>query len=209
MPFDFKKEYKEFYAPKAEPSVVDVPEANFVAVRGTGDPNDENGEFVQAFPALYTIAYMIKMSKMTGPAIPGYFDFVVPPVETLWTLEDASEEALKQKHLFKFVLLIRLPDFVTREVFDATLAQAVAKKKDVDFSKVEFLTYAEGRCVQALHVGPYDDTKETVVAMRACADAEGCVFADERNRHEIYLSDPKKTAPEKLKTILRIKINEK
>ena len=204
MAFDYKKEYKEFYMPKNKPGIVEVPTMNYIAVRGEGDPNAENSEYKESIGLLYGIAFTIKMSKKGDYRIDGYFDFVVPPLEGLWWQEDTDDIDYTHKENFKFISMIRLPDFVTREDFGWAIEEATRKKK-IDFSKVEFLTYDEGLCVQCMHIGSYDDEPATIKLMHEYAAAEGYELdiTDKRLHHEIYLSDARKVAPEKLKTVIR------
>lgn len=204
MAFDYKKEYKEFYMPKNKPGIVEVPTMNYIAVRGEGDPNAENSEYKESIGLLYGIAFTIKMSKKGDYRIDGYFDFVVPPLEGLWWQEDTDDIDYTHKENFNFISMIRLPDFVTREDFNWAIEEATRKKK-IDFSKVEFLTYDEGLCVQCMHIGSYDDEPATIKLMHEYAAAEGYELdiTDKRLHHEIYLSDARKVAPEKLKTVIR------
>ncbi len=204
MAFDYKKEYKEFYMPKNKPGIVEVPTMNYIAVRGEGDPNAENSEYKESIGLLYGIAFTIKMSKKGDYRIDGYFDFVVPPLEGLWWQEDTDDIDYTHKENFKFISMIRLPDFVTREDFGWAIEEATRKKK-IDFSKAEFLTYNEGLCVQCMHIGSYDDEPATIKLMHEYAAAEGYELdiTDKRLHHEIYLSDARKVAPEKLKTVIR------
>lgn len=204
MAFDFKKEYKEFYLPKAKPALVTVPPMNYLAVRGKGDPNEENGAYQKAIGLLYGVAYTIKMSKKGDHRIEGYFDFVVPPLEGFWQQEGTATIDYAHKENFEWVSVIRLPDFVTKADFDWAVREATIKKKQ-DFSTVEFLTIEEGLCVQCMHTGPYDNEPETVAAMDAFLAENGYAtdITDTRWHHEIYLSDVRKTAPEKLKTVIR------
>ena len=203
MAFDFKKEYKEFYLPPVTPTLVDVPPANYIAVRGIGNPNDEGSEYKDSIGLLYGIAFTIKMSKKDGRQIEGYFDYVVPPLEGLWWSEN-GEVNYAHKEAFQFISMIRLPEFVSRADFDWAVAEATRKKK-TDFSKVEFFHYEEGRCVQCMHIGPFDSEPITIGKMKAFAEQQGLSIAmdDVRRHHEIYLSDPRKTAAEKLKTVIR------
>lgn len=166
MAFDFKKEYKEFYLPKTKPALITVPPMNYLAVRGKGDPNEENGAYQQAIGLLYGVAYTIKMSKKGDHRIEGYFDYVVPPLEGFWQQEGADAIDYAHKERFVWVSVIRLPDFVTKADFDWAVREATIKKKQ-DFSTVEFLTVEEGLCVQCMHIGPYDKEPETVAAMDA------------------------------------------
>ncbi|MCH5195534.1 MAG: GyrI-like domain-containing protein [Oscillospiraceae bacterium] len=207
MAFDFKKEYKEFYLPKNKPAIIDVPEMNYIAVRGKGDPNAEGSEYKASIGLLYGIAFTIKMSKMGNHKIDGYFDFVVPPLEGFWKQEGCDGIDFSQKDKFEFISVIRLPDFVTKSEFDWAVSEAEMKKK-TDFSKVEFLTVDEGLCVQCMHVGSYDNEPRTIALMEEFLDKEGYAvdMNDVRLHHEIYLSDPRRTAPEKLKTVIRIPI---
>ena len=210
MAFDFKKEYKEFYMPKNKPGIVSVPGMNYIAVRGQGDPNAEGGEYKQAIELLYGIAYTIKMSKKGDRQMEGYFDFVVPPLEGFWWKEGIDGVDYAHKENFRWISVIRLPDFVTREDFDWAVKEA-EKKKKTDFSKAEFWTYDEGLCVQCMHIGPYDDEPATVELMHAFMEEQGYVLdiTDQRLHHEIYLSDARKVAPEKLKTVIRHPIRKK
>lgn len=204
MPFDFKKEYKEFYMPPRKPGIVKIPKMNYIAVCGKGDPNSENGEYKNSIGMLYAVAFTIKMSKMGSHKIDGYFDYVVPPLEGFWWQEGVDGIDYSHKEAFNFISVIRLPDFVTKEEFDWVIAEAERKKK-IDLSKVEFFTYDEGECVQCMHVGPYDDEPATIDAMHEYAAQNGYVtdISPTRMHHEIYLSDPRKCAPEKLKTVVR------
>lgn len=205
MAFDYKKDYKEFYAPPRKPTIVDVPPMNYIAVRGSGDPNAEDGEYKQSVGLLYAIAFTIKMSKKGDHRIEGYFDYVVPPLEGFWWQDGATGEIdYARKEDLNFVSCIRLPDFVTREDFEWAIAEATAKKKQ-NFSKVEFLPMNEGLCVQCMHTGPYDSEPETIAKMHDFAKSQGYApdFSDTRLHHEIYLSDPRRCAPEKLKTVIR------
>ena len=204
MAFDFKKEYKEFYMPPKKPSIVTVPKMNYIAVRGQGDPNPEESEYKRAIGLLYGIAFTIKMSKMGSHKIDGYFDYVVPPLEGFWWQEGVIGVDYSRKDDFNWISVIRLPDFVTREEFDWAVSEAAVKKK-TDFSKVEFFVYDEGLCVQCMHNGPYDDEPATVSLMHRYMEKQGYVLdiTDKRLHHEIYLSDARKTAPEKMKTVIR------
>ena len=210
MVFDFKKEYKELYKPKDKPSIINVEKTNFIAVRGVGDPNAENSEYKQSISLLYPIAYAIKMSKKGDYKIDGYFDFVVPPLEGFWWQEGIKGVDYANKDSFNFISLIRMPDFVTKEVFEWAIEETTRKKKE-DFSKVEFFTYDEGLCVQCIHIGPYNDEPITVEAMHEYMIEQGYELdiTDERFHHEVYISDVRKTSPEKLKTVLRHPIKKK
>ena len=210
MAFDYKKEYKEFYMPKGRPSIVTVPKVNYIAVRGRGDPNKEDGEYKAAIELLYAVAYTIKMSKKGDRQIEGYFDYVVPPLEGFWWQDGVDGVDYTHKEAFNWISVIHLPDFVTEEDF-RWAADEAAKKKKQDFSKAEFLTVEEGLCVQCMHIGPYDDEPATVSRMHEFMEQQGYVLdiTDKRLHHEIYLSDARKTAPEKLKTVIRHPIKKK
>ena len=204
MAFDFKKEYKEFYMPKNKPGIVMVPSMNYIAVRGQGDPNQEDGEYKQSIGVLYGIAFTIKMSKLGDHRIEGYFDYVVPPLEGFWWQDGVQGIDYAHKEAFQWISVIRLPDFVTADDFAWAVKEATRKKK-TDFSKAEFLTYDEGLCVQCLHTGPYETEPATVALMHEFADGQGYVpdITTERLHHEIYLSDARKVIPEKRKTVIR------
>ncbi len=204
MAFDYKKEYKEFYMPKNVPTIVEIPPMNFIAVRGKGNPNDENGNYKKAIGLLYAIAFTIKMSKKGNHKIDGYFDYVVPPLEGFWWQEGNTEIDYSRKEEFCWISLIRLPDFVTKEDFDWAISETENKKK-TDFSKVEFITYDEGLCVQYMHIGSYDDEPETIKLMNEFIAKNGYALDinDERYHHEIYLSDARRVASEKLRTVIR------
>ena len=204
MPFDFKKEYKEFYLPKAQPGIVRVPPMNYLAVRGAGDPNEPNGAYQAALSLLYGVAFTIKMSKLGDRRIEGYFDYVVPPLEGFWFQGGIDGVDLSRKADFRWISVIRLPDFVAKNDFDWAVAEAARKKKQ-DFSAVEFLPVDEGLCVQIMHIGPYDDEPASVALMDAFLAENGYEsdFSPSRLHHEIYLSDARKVAPEKRKTVIR------
>ncbi len=204
MPFDYKKEYREFYMPPKTPTIVEVPAMNYLAVRGKGNPNDEDGEYKNSIGLLYGIAFTIKMSYKGSHKINGYFEYVVPPLEGFWWQNGVKGIDYGRKEDFNFISVIRLPDFVSKEDFDWAVREATKKKK-TDFSKVEFFHYEEGLCVQCLHLGSYDDEPATVEAMHQLAEREGYQLDinEERMHHEIYLSDPRKTDLAKLKTVVR------
>lgn len=204
MPFDYKKEYKEFYLPPKTPGIVTIPGMNFLAVRGQGDPNEEGGAYKQAIGMLYAVAFTIKMSKMGKRKPEGYFDYVVPPLEGLWWQDGIHGVDYTRKKDFQWISLIRLPEFVTKEAFKWAIQEATEKKQQ-DFSAVEFFSWEEGLCVQCMHIGPYDDEPTTVDAMKQYATAQGYAadFGENRFHHEIYLSDTRRCKPERLKTVIR------
>ena len=204
MAFDFKKEYKEFYLPQGKPEIVTVPAANYIAVHGTGDPNEEGSAYKSAVGVLYAVAYTIKMSKLGDHRIDGYYDFVVPPLEGFWQQDGVSGMDYGRKADFRWLSVIRVPDFVTAEDFRWAVETASEKKK-LDCSRAELRAIREGLCVQMMHIGAYDDEPASVAQMDAFLRENGYEndFTAERLHHEIYLSDPRKTAAEKRKTVIR------
>ena len=204
MAFDFKKEYKEFYMPNNKPEIVTVPPANYIAVRGQGDPNEEGGAYKQAIGVLYAVAYTLKMSYKTDYKIEGFFEYVVPPLEGFWWQDGIEGVDYTDKSTFHWISVIRLPEFVTRADFDWAVETATRKKK-MDCSAAEFLTIDEGLCVQIMHLGAFDDEPKTVAIMDDYLEANGYAndFSDTRLHHEIYMSDARKVAPEKWKTVIR------
>lgn len=205
MAFDFKKEYKEFYMPKNKPSIVTVPKANYIAVRGKGNPNEADGAYQKAIGVLYSVAYTLKMSYKTDYKIKGFFEYVVPPLEGFWW-QDGIDGSIDytNKSAFNWISVIRLPDFVTKKDF-AWAVETAAKKKKMDCSSAEFITVEEGLCVQIMHIGAYDDEPATVAIMDKFLAENGYEndFSEVRLHHEIYLSDAQKVSPEKLKTVIR------
>ena len=204
MPFDFKKEYKEFYLPPAKPVIVIVPKANYIAVRGKGDPNDEGGAYQQAIGILYAVAYTLKMSYKTDHRIKGFYDYVVPPLEGFWWQEGIDGVDYSDKSAFCWISVIRLPNFITQADFDWAVENA-SKKKKIDCSRAEFLTIDEGLCVQIMHIGPYDNEPASVALMDKFLAENGYEndMTASRLHHEIYLSDARKVAPENCKTVIR------
>ena len=210
MPFDFKKEYKEFYLPPAKPVIVTVPKANYIAVRGKGNPNDEGGAYQQAIGILYAVAYTLKMSYKTDHRIEGFYDYVVPPLEGFWWQEGVDGVNYSDKSTFCWISVIRLPDFITKADFDWAVKTATKKKK-TDCSSAEFLTIDEGLCVQIMHNGPYDNEPASVALMDQYLAENGYQndITATRLHHEIYLSDARKVAPENWKTVIRHPIKKK
>lgn len=204
MAFDFKKEYKEFYLPKGKPEIVNVPRMNYVAVRGKGNPNEEGGAYKEAIGVLYAVAYTLKMSYKTDYKIDGFFEYVVPPLEGFWWQDGRRGVDYSRKEDFNWISAIRLPDFITKENFDWAVETAGRKKK-LDCSAAEYLTVDEGLCVQVMHTGSYDDEPATIALMDSFLAQNGYEndFGENRLHHEIYLSDPRKTAVDKLKTVIR------
>ena len=203
MAFDFKKEYKEFYIPPRKSVLTEIPQMNFVAVRGKGDPNEEGGEYKRTMEVLYAVAYTLKMSYKGEYKIDGFFEYVVPPLEGFWW----QEGDLIVKSDLSWMSAIRLPDFVSRADFDWAVKEAERKKK-LNTSKAEFFTYNEGLCVQCMHIGSYDEEPKTISDMKTFARENGYEIdiSAERFHHEIYLSNPRKTEASKLKTVLRYPI---
>jgi len=210
MAFDYKKEYKEFYMPKNKPSIITIPKMNYLAVKGKGNPNDENGEYKKSIELLYTIAFTLKMSYKTSYKIKGYFEYVVPPLEGFWWQENNKSIDYTKKEDFNFISLIRLPDFITKNDFQWAIEDST-KKKQKDYSKVEFLEYDEGECVQCMHIGSYDNEPETLKLMHDYIESLNYEtdISNKRFHHEIYLSDPRRCNVYKLKTVLRIPIKSK
>ncbi len=210
MAFDYKKENKELYMPKKKPSIVEIQKMNYIAVKGKGNPNDENSEYKNSIGLLYAIAFTIKMSYKGSHKIDGYFEYVVPPLEGFWWQENTHGIDYNRKEDMNFISVIRLPDFVTEDDFRWAVDEATAKKKQ-DFSKVEFLTYDEGACVQCMHIGSYDNEPETVELMYKYMEENGYELdiTDSRLHHEIYLSDPRRCDESKLKTVIRHPIKKK
>ncbi len=204
MSFDYKKEYKEFYMPKREPEIVTVPPMNYIAVRGKGNPNEEDGAYKASIGLLYGIAFTIKMSKKGDHQIDGYFDYVVPPLEGFWWQPGVNGFDYTRKQDFHWISMIRLPDFVKKSDFDWAIVEA-SKKKKQDYSAVEFLHIDEGLCVQMMHIGSFDNEPASVRLMDEYLIENGYEndFSETRMHHEIYLSDARKVSPEKWKTVIR------
>ena len=210
MPFDFKKEYKELYLPKNKPHIVNVPKANYIAIRGQGNPNEEGGAYQRAISVLYAVAYTLKMSYKTDYKIDGFYEYVVPPLEGFWWQDGICGVDYSNKATFNWISVIRLPDFITKKDFDWAVKTASEKKK-IDCSSAEFLTVEEGLCVQIMHIGSFDDEPATVTLMDKYLAENGYEkdFSDTRLHHEIYLSDPRKSTPDKQKTVIRHPVKKK
>lgn len=204
MAFDFKKEYKEFYMPKNKPEIVTVPKANYIAVRGKGNPNEIDGAYQQAISILYAVAYTLKMSYKTEHKIEGFFEYVVPPLEGFWWQDNVDGIDYADKAAFNWISVIRLPEFITKKDFEWAVETASEKKK-LDCSSAEFLIVDEGLCVQIMHIGAFDDEPQTVALMDEYIAQNGYEndIIESRLHHEIYLSDARKVAPEKWKTVIR------
>ena len=204
MAYDYKTAYKELYLPAQKPSIIEIPNMKFIAVQGSGDPNEENGAYQKALQLLYGLAYTLKMSYKGNYKIEGFFEYIVPPLEGFWWQEDYHGVDYQKKELFQWISLIRLPDFISEGDFLWAKKTAALKKK-LDFSPVYFLEYKEGLCVQCMHIGAFDDEPATVETMEAYVKSQGYEedFSKNRHHHEIYLSDPRKCNPEKMKTVIR------
>lgn len=204
MAFDFKKEYKEFYMPKNKPEIITVPKANYIAVRGKGDPNEVGGAYQQAISVLYAVAYTLKMSYKTDHKIEGFFEYVVPPLEGFWWQDGKDGIDYTDKASFNWISVIRLPEFITQKDFEWAVETATKKKK-LDCSSAELMTIDEGLCIQIMHLGPFDDEPATIALMDEYLDKNGYVndITNTRLHHEIYLSDARRVVPEKWKTVIR------
>lgn len=204
MVFDFKKAYKEYYIPKNKPEIINIPKVNYIAVRGSGNPNENDGSYQKAINVLYSVSYTIKMSYKTDHKIDGFFEYIVPPLEGFWWQNGIDGVDYTDKSTFNWISVIRLPDFVTKADLDWAVKTATHKKK-LDCSSAEFFTVDEGMCVQIMHIGAYDDEPATVAIMDTFLEKNGYVndFSAVRLHHEIYLSDPRKVAQEKMKTVIR------
>lgn len=204
--FDYKKAYPEFYLPPKKPHLIEIPQMNFMAIRGEGDPNEAGGKYKIAIGKLYAAAYTIKMSRLSAGAPEGYFDYVMPPLESLWRMEGACGMDYARKWAFHWIAIIRLPEFVTPEVLASAVSEA-ENKKSIDLLELEYFSYSDGLCVQCLHLGPYDAEPETVSEMEGFAAGEGYVpDLGVRQHHEIYLSDARRCKPERLRTVIRIPV---
>jgi hypothetical protein len=201
---DYKKEYTDLYVPKAEPALIEIPEINFVAVEGKGNPNDTEGEYRNAIGLLYAIQYTIKMSKKGGHVPAGYFDYVVPPLEGFWR---AGQDTIEDKSTYVWKSIIRLPEFVNETIFTWACDEA-EKKKGLETGKAKYIKIKEGLCVQCMHLGSFDDEQRTIKLIDNYIEENRLVkdINEKRWHHEIYLSDPKKTEASKMKTVLRIPV---
>ena len=195
---DFKKTLKHLYQPsKAKASVVDVPEMDFLMIDGQGDPNTAPA-YQAAVEALYSVAYTIKFLLKEDPATD---DYVVPPLEGLWWVEDMTQFTMADKDAWSWTMMVMQPPWVTAEVVEQARAEAERKKDLPALPKIRFAPYHEGLSVQILYVGPYDQEEPTIRGLHAFAADQG--YALRGKHHEIYLSDPRRTAPERLKTVIR------
>lgn len=210
MAFDFKKEYKDLYMPKAIPVIIDVPEMNYISVCGSGNPNEPAGEYQKAIEMLYAVAYTLKMSYKTDYKIEGFFEYVVPPLEGLWWTDSKDSDDFTDKSAFQWIAMIRVPDFVDNEDVEWAKKE-VLRKKAIDCSQLRFMSIREGLCAQIMHIGPYNDEPTSLAAIESFLDSNDFVkdINEKRRHHEIYLSDPRKCSPDKMKTVLRLPIAKK
>ena len=203
---DYKKEFKDLYLPKTQPMEITVPAMTFIMVDGKGNPNDKDGEYQVAVELLYALSYTIKMNKKIRNEIEDYFDYVVPPLEGLWWLEDDDMDFSK-KNKYIWTSMIRQPEFVTKEIFDFACDELKKKKPHIDVSKV----FDEGLCVQCMHIGPFDQEHVTIekidkfILENNLINDIGSVYekGSVRGHHEIYLSDPRRVNKAKMKTVIR------
>ncbi|HIU32968.1 MAG TPA: GyrI-like domain-containing protein [Candidatus Pullichristensenella excrementigallinarum] len=209
MPFDYKRAYPEYYLPPKTPQILEIPPMNFLAVRGSGNPNEEGGDYRESIGLVYAVAYTLRMSARAGHGIEGFFNYVVPPLEGLWRQQGNTAIDLAHKESFQWISMIRLPEFVTERELEWAVREASQRKKRY-FSKVQWFSYSEGLCVQCLHVGPYDAEPATIAAMEAYALLQGCALdlSGIRQHHEIYLSDARRCKAENLKTVIRLPIRQ-
>lgn len=202
---DYKKTLKHLYLPPTRPEVIDVPPACYIMVDGTGDPQGK--AYQEAMSILYSLNYTIKMSRKSGTELEGYFDYVIPPLEGLWWSPGGKLD-LSQRDQWRWTSMIRQPEFVTPEVFAWAVQKCQVKKPEIDVSKARLEVFEEGTCVQMLHIGTYDQEVGSMAKLadfiksNHYRDCSGQV----RKHHEIYLSDPRKTVPERLKTVLRVPV---
>ena len=207
---DYKKEYKDLYMPKAKPCIIDVPAISFIMVDGKGEPN-EGAEYKAAVELVYALSYTIKMSKKGVNKPEGYFEYVVPPLEGLWWLDDDTYFDFSRKEKFCWTSMIRQPEFVTQVVFDWACKEIIRKKPELDVSKARLQIYNEGLCVQMMHIGSFDDELKSInqiedfVKENNYQNAISEMLPDGmiKRHHEIYNGDPRKTESSKMKTILR------
>ncbi|MDE6552111.1 MAG: GyrI-like domain-containing protein [Muribaculaceae bacterium] len=207
MAFDYKKEYKNLYMPKTTPVIVDVPEISYIAVSGRGNPNEADGEYQKAIGMLYPVAYTLKMSHKTDYRMEGFFEYVVPPLESLWWTENANMNDFTDKSAFNWIAMIRVPDFVKADDVEWAKREVI-KKKHIDCVPLRFFSLQEGLCAQIMHIGPYDTEPTSLAAIDRFIQSKSYLtdISKERRHHEIYLSDPRKCNPDKMKTVLRIPI---
>lgn len=207
MKYEWRKADKELYLPKAKPVVIDVGSFSFFMVSGEGNPNGQ--QFGKAVGALYSLSYAIKMMPKKDITPDGYYDYTVFPLEGVWDLKDDAKhlEYLDKESLI-YTIMIRQPDFVTDELAVTTIESVKIKKPNDVLDDVKFSSLSEGLCLQMLHVGSYDDEPESFSKMQKYCDENNLIRVSKVHR-EIYLSNPGKTVPEKMKTVLRFKVERK
>lgn len=204
---DFAKEQKDLYFPKTEPSIIDVPEMLFLMIDGEGAPDPVEGSskdvsaFQKAVGALYGLAYSIKMSEKKGLQPTGYFNFKVPPLEALWWMKSGQDFDMTKPDEWRWTMMLRVPEYVTKEVVLGFADELVKKKKNDIYKKVRLAPYKEGPSVQLMHIGPYATEGPNIKKMHEYAEVRG--YSQNGKHHEIYFGDPRKSAPDKLKTVLR------
>ncbi len=207
---DYKKLYKDLYAPGITPSLIDVPAMKFIIVEGKGNPNIPGGEYQQAVELLYALSYTLKMD-CKGSDQTGVSDYVVPPLEGLWWLEDQNDFDFTKKDQYCWISMIRQPDFISEEMFEAARKKVIKKKPTLDVTKARLELFREGLCVQCMHIGSFDEEAATVAKIDAYVEQTGKrnaigTLSSEGKRllhHEIYVSNPLKCKPSARKTILR------
>jgi hypothetical protein len=211
---DYKKKYKDLYQPKTTGMLINVAAIPFLMVDGKGNPNEEDGDYSKAMQLLYGITFTIKMSRKKAIVLKGYHDYVVPPLEGLWEMKGIKGVDYSRKEDFLWTSMLRLPEYVTKDVFAWACEEFHKKHPEADINSVRLEWYEEGLCAQILHKGSYDEEPATLKKLHGFIEENGyCVDIGSpaasgqlRKHHEIYLGDPRKCKPENLKTVLRIPI---
>ncbi|AYM01637.1 GyrI-like domain-containing protein [Levilactobacillus yiduensis] len=205
MKHEWRKAEKAWYLPKA-PTLLTLPAMNFITLTGTGDPNQP--DFGEHVAALYPVAYQLRMALKRGEIGEPYV-YTVYPLEGVWTTTDGSRGATLNKAALSYKIMLRQPDRLTERDFDRALAAVQAKKANPYLAKVTWETYAEGRVLQTVHHGPFDDEPATFAKLQTILTEQQLkvvpIMGDYWHR-EIYLTDPRRTAPEKAKTVLRYRV---
>lgn len=204
MKYEWKKQDKALYLPKTSPTLLEVPTMKFFTIKGTGNPNGE--AFTERVEALYKLSYTIRMMPKKGITPKGYFEYTVFPLEGYWDLDEEGRQLdhLDKNH-FVYTLMIRQPEFVTEALMNE--AKTIVQKKGAGelLAGISLEEINEGLCVQCMHIGSYDDEPQTFFTMEKFCKEKGLQRIEKQHR-EIYISDPRKTAPEKRKTVLRFKV---
>jgi hypothetical protein len=200
---DYKKKYKNLYIPSTKPVILTVPQMSFIMLDGKGDPNN-NLDFEDSVEALYALSYGLKMLPKKGITPEGYVDYSVFPLEGLWWVSE-GEFSLTERDNWLWTIMIRQPEFVNEELFQAVKQQVMNKKANKKIGNARLEKFEEGLCVHMMHIGPYSTEPETVEIMESYLNEEGYreTFYKGGRHHEIYLSDPRKAKPESMKTVLR------